>query len=56
LRRELTKAKESHSNVLNEKKALDLKFESHVSKFNAEQAEESELKTQRIQELDLYCK
>lgn len=52
LRRDLTKAKESINSAVNDKKALDLKYETDISKFNAEQTEELETKTARIVELE----
>ena len=48
LRRELAKSKETLTNMTSDKKALEAKFDSHISKFNAEKEEESELKSQRI--------
>lgn len=42
--------------MTNDKKAIEAKFDSHISKFNAEKEEESEQKSQRIQELEVYVK
>ena len=56
LKKDLAKAKESLSNALNEKKTVEQKYDTHLSKFNAEKEEESEQKSQRIQELEAYMK
>lgn len=42
--------------ALADKKAVEAKYDSHLSKFNAEKEEESEQKSQRIHELEDFLK
>lgn len=42
MRRDLGKTKELLNSALADKKALEAKYDSHLSKFNAEKEEESE--------------
>ena len=56
LKKDLAKTKDSLTSALHEKKTVEQKYDSHISKFNAEKEEESEQKSQRIQELEAYLK
>jgi len=56
LRRDLGKTKELLNGALADKKTLEAKYDSHLSKYNAEKEEESEQKSQRIKELEVFLK